>query len=127
MLSWKGHPTTLNCSAEGFPPAMFSWTRADEKRLYGETADNTGILTITPSLDFHFTNYTCIARNTIGEDRKMFILKPIRKYASFTIFDVTKNITRETHNKICAANFKIDKDGDNKHLTSIFNIFLLIG
>ncbi|CAH3030407.1 unnamed protein product [Porites evermanni] len=91
VLSWKGHPTTLNCSAEGFPPAMFSWTRADEKRLYGETADNTGILTITPSLDFHFTNYTCIARNTIGEDRRMFILKPIRPPTPPVITNVRVN------------------------------------
>ena len=77
VLSWKGNPTNLKCVAEGYPPAVYSWERGDSQLIGGEAGS---VLTITPSADSDFTNYTCIAKNKIGQDSTTFILKPIRKY-----------------------------------------------
>lgn len=82
VLSWKGNPTRLECVAEGYPAAVYSWDRAGNRQLIkdGEFG-NASVLTITPSADSDFTNYTCIAKNIIGQDSAMFLLKPIRKYS----------------------------------------------
>ena len=83
VLSWKGNPTRLECVAVGYPAAVYSWPdRAGNSQLMkdGEFG-NASVLTITPSADSDFTNYTCIARNIIGQDSAMFLLKPIRKYS----------------------------------------------
>lgn len=79
VLSWKGNPTRLECVAVGYPDAVYSWKRGDSQ-LIGRESGNGSVLTITPSADSDFTNYTCIANNTIGEDSTTFTLKPIRKY-----------------------------------------------
>ena len=75
VLSWKGHSTQLTCAAIGYPPAQYLWRRADNRPI-----GNNSTLTITPSEDSDFTNYTCMAKNIIGQDSAVFILKPIRKY-----------------------------------------------
>ena len=78
MLSWKGNPTKLECVAKGYPAAVYSWKRGrDNQQIGGESG---GVLTITPSTDSDFTNYTCIAKNEIGQDSVTFTLKPISKY-----------------------------------------------
>lgn len=83
MLSWRGHPTRLECLAVGYPPPKYSWKRADNRLSDGDfdRSDNASVLIITPTADTDFTNYTCIAENIIGQDITTFILKPIRKYA----------------------------------------------
>ena len=82
MLSWKGNPTRLECIAVGYPAAMYSWDRAENNQLIKDKEfGNASVLTITPSADSDFTNYTCFASNTIGHDSAMFLLKPISKYS----------------------------------------------
>ena len=95
ILSWKGRPVKLKCSAVGDPVAQFSWTRADKRMLDGEfeTFGNSSILSIVPSADSDFTDYTCTARNIIGEDNRTFILKPIRKYV-FSLYCTVTQIVR---------------------------------
>ena len=80
VLSWKGNPTRLECTAKGYPDAVYSWKRGDSQLIDGQSG-NSSVLTITPSADSDFTSYTCIAENIIGQDSKTFILKPIRKYS----------------------------------------------
>jgi len=82
VLSWKGNPTRLECVAVGYPAAAYSWDRAGSNQLIkDEEFGNASVLTITPSADSDFTNYTCIAKNLIGHDSAMFLLKPISKYS----------------------------------------------
>ena len=82
VLSWKGNPTRLECVADGYPAAVYSWDRAGNNRLIkDEEFGNASVLRITPLADSDFTNYTCIAKNIIGHDSVMFLLKPISKYS----------------------------------------------
>ena len=82
MLSWKGNPTRLECDAVGYPAAVYSWYRAGNNQLIKkEELGNASVLMVTPSADSDFTNYTCIAENTIGQDSAMFLLKPISEYS----------------------------------------------
>lgn len=80
VLSWKGNPTRLECVAEGYPAAVYSWVRAGDNSKEREFG-NASVLTITPISDSDFTNYTCIAKNIIGHDSAVFLLKPISKYS----------------------------------------------
>lgn len=78
VLWWEGHQTKLNCSAVGNPPAQFSWTsgnRGSKRSLDVRRGGNTSVLTITSSLDL--TNHTCTAHNDIGDESRIFIVKPI--------------------------------------------------
>ena len=78
VLSWKGNLTRLECVAVGYPAPVYSWHRAGNK---DEELGNASVLTITPLADSDFTNYTCIAKNIIGQDSAMFLLKPISEYS----------------------------------------------
>ncbi|KAJ7381373.1 Neural cell adhesion molecule 1 [Desmophyllum pertusum] len=100
VLSWRGHPTRLECLAVGYPPPKYSWKRADNRLSDGDfdRSDNASVLIITPTADTDFTNYTCIAENIIGQDITTFILKPIRPPSPpiITNIDVNYNAIKIT-------------------------------
>ncbi|KAL9964825.1 hypothetical protein ACROYT_G028515 [Oculina patagonica] len=90
VLSWKGNPTRLKCEAVGYPDAVYSWKRGDSQ-LIGRESGNGSVLTMTPSADSDFTNYTCIAKNLIGQDSTTFTLKPIRPPSQPIITNIEVN------------------------------------
>lgn len=80
----KASKTTLNCTADGFPPPMVKWLKIDKNKwpVNQWTMRNVSMLnrtkqtmTINYVSDEHVGIYRCVARNMVSDIAKYFVLK----------------------------------------------------
>ncbi|KAG1956198.1 matrix-remodeling-associated protein [Pimephales promelas] len=70
-----GETAVLNCSAKGEPIPRITWTSPDQRVIAPVSENyqvsNDGTLHIQKIQRFHSGNYTCLARNVVGMDKKV--------------------------------------------------------
>lgn len=109
--------TTILCPVSGKPQAKITWLKGgkplddatdiylsnNRQRLHFRKLQKVGSHTIYNSLKSHADKYTCIAKNSAGEDKRDFVLrllgKPLSCYVNRRILEEpkidTENLLRE--------------------------------
>ncbi|XP_068104559.1 hemicentin-2 [Hyperolius riggenbachi] len=99
---------TLECKAEGTPPPQILWLK-DGKPLDLVSVPNMRLsqdgssLYVTSVQDSDSGRYTCLARNTAGEDTKVYVLNILTP----PVFESGPNVT-ETHSTVLGSQVTLE-------------------